>query len=367
MRLSQILTLYIARQFVTALATVLGAVLGLILLFDVVELIRRAAGRPDLGIGPILLMGVLKLPQMLHTILPFAMMIGAMVCFWRLSRTHELVVARAAGISVWQFLTPAAGMALLIGLVEITAFNPLAAAMYGRYERLQDELLNARTSIFEISEVGLWLREPHGEGELVVHSNDVRQDGMRLLLRDAEFFLYDRPDHFSRRMSAETAVLENGRFDAHRVWVMEGGTPSVFVEEASLPTQLTLERIHDNFASPETLSFWRLPGFIRFFEQAGFTAGKHRLYLYSLLTSPFLYAGMVLLAALFSLPPTFRSGGMLKRIGTGVTCGFGFYFFSRVIYAFGLSSTLPHALAATAPALVVGLVGLAGLFYLEDG
>jgi lipopolysaccharide export system permease protein len=317
--------------------------------------------------GVILMMGVLKLPQMLHTILPFAMMIGAMVCFWRLSRTHELVVARAAGVSVWQFLTPAAGMAIMLGLVEITAFNPLAAAMYARHERLQDEQINNRASIFDLSEVGLWLREPHDQGEMVVHSNDVRQDGLRLLLHDAQIYLYDRPDHFQRRLSAETATLENGVFDAHHVWVMEGGKPSVFVDSLRIPTQLTLERIHDNFASPETLSFWRLPGFIRFFEQAGFTAGKHRLYLYSLLASPFLYAGMVLLAALFSLPANSRSGGMTRRIGSGVAAGFSLYFFSKVIYALGLSATLPQPLAATAPALVAGLIGMAGLFHLEDG
>lgn len=367
MRLSPIMSGYIARQFASAFGVVLLVILGIILLFDVIELIRRAAARPELGIGPILLMAFFKLPQMLHTVLPFAVMIGAMVCFWRLTRTHELVVARAAGISVWQFLAPAAGLALMFGVIEITAFNPLAAAMYGRYERMQDELLAGKTGAFDISETGLWLREPHERGEMVVHSDGVRQEGLALHLRDVSFFLYDTPDHFKQRISAETATMEGGLFTVRRAWVMEGGKASVFKDEMRIPTQLTLERVHDNFAAPETLSFWQLPGFIAFFERAGFTAGKHRLYLQSLLASPVLYGGMVLLAAMFSLKPNTRSGGLLTRVGAGVATGFGVYFFSKVVYALGLSATLPQGLAAWTPALFAGLVGLSGLFHLEDG
>ncbi|CCG41277.1 LPS export ABC transporter permease LptG [Magnetospirillum molischianum] len=367
MRLSPLLSGYIARQFIVSFAAVLAVILGMILLFDVIELIRRAAGRPDLGMGLILLMAVLKLPQMLHTILPFAVMIGSMICFWRLTRSHELVVARAAGVSVWQFIAPVMGVVVLFGAIEITIFNPLAAAMFDRYDRLQDEMLRGNKTAFDLSEVGLWLREPHNDGEMVVHSLEVRQEGLTLLMRDAQFFLYDRPDHFSRRISAETATLADGAFDVRRAWVMEAGRPSEFVETMRIPTQLTLERIHDNFASPETLSFWQLPGFIHFFERAGFTANKHRLYLNSLLASPPLYGGMVLMAALFSLNPNLRSGGLTARVGGGVATGFAVYFFSRVVYALGLSATLPQFLAAWSPAVLAGLVGMAGLFHLEDG
>jgi len=367
MRLSPLLSGYIARQFTAALLTVLGVILGIILLFDVIELIRRAANHPELGIGVILILALLKLPQMLHTVLPFGMMIGAMVCFWRLTRTHELVVARAAGVSVWQFIAPAVAVAVAFGTIEITAVNPLAAAMYDRYDRMQDELLRGTRSVFDLSEVGLWLREPHEQGEMVVHAEQVHQEGLNLRLREVQFFLYDRPDHFSRRISAETADLVNGTFEVRDAWLMEGGRPSQFITAMTIPTQLTLQRIHDNFAAPETLSFWHLPGFIHFFERAGFTANKHRLYLHSLLASPPLYGGMVLMAALFSLNPNIRAGGAGSRIAGGVAAGFTVYFFSRVIYAFGLSATLPQALAAWTPALFAGLVGLAGLFHLEDG
>ena len=76
---------------------------------------------------------------------------------------------------------------------------------------------------------------------------------------------------------------------------------------------------------------------------------------------------MVLVAAVFSLKPDLRSGGILFRLIGGVVSGFVFYFFSKVVYALGLSATLPVVLAAWTPPTVTGLVGLAALFHLEDG
>ncbi|MBC7905718.1 MAG: LPS export ABC transporter permease LptG [Rhodospirillaceae bacterium] len=367
MRISATLSLYIIRQFALAFATVMLVIMGVIFLFDVIELIRRGAGRAELNMWVLLGMAVLKLPQMIHTILPFGVMIGAMVAFWRLTRTHELVVARSAGISVWQFLTPVLATVAVIGVLEITAFNPLAAIMYARFEKLQDEILLGKANALDVSEVGLWLREGDEHEQKVVHADDVRQDGLTLNLKDVQIYLYDGPDHFTRRIYAKTGKLVSGAFELNDVWQMEGGKGSTHLDSLRLPTELTLDRVHDNFSSPETMSFWQLPAFITFFEKAGFAATKHRMYLQSLLASPLLYCAMVLVAAIFSLKPNMRSGGLLRRVGGGVAAGFVIYFFSKIIYAFGLSATLPQSLAAWSPALVAGLMGLSGLLHLEDG
>lgn len=367
MRLSTILSAYIGRQFLAAFLAVLMVIMGLILLFDLIELMRRAAALPDAGFGLLLGMALMKLPQMMHTVLPFAVMIGSMVTFWRLTRSHELVVARAAGVSVWQFLGPVVAIVALVGVVNITALNPLASALYARFERLQDDLLLRRSNPLTLSESGLWLREAQDEEHSVVHADQVRQEAFKLFLRDVSIFVFQGSDEFNHRINAASGQLADGYFDLSDVWVMRAGKPSDHYDSYRLKTTLTLTKIQDNFASPETVSFWELPGFIDFFESAGFSANKHRLYWQSLLASPLLLCAMVLVAAIFSLNPNMRSGGMMLRIGGGVTTGFLLYFFSRVIYAFGLSATLPQSLAAWSPAAVTALLGLTILLYLEDG
>ena len=106
--------------------------------------LRRAAGREAAGFGLILGMAALNLPSLAQKVLPVATLFGAILTFSRLTRSHELIVARAAGVSVWQFLAPALVIALLLGTFMVTLFNPLAAIMSSRYEQLEGRFLEGR-------------------------------------------------------------------------------------------------------------------------------------------------------------------------------------------------------------------------------
>ena len=368
MRLSPILSLYIGRHFLRAFFGALLVIMGLIFLFDVIELLRRAATHGDAGISVILMLALLKLPQMVQLILPFAVMIGAMTCFWGMTRSRELVISRSAGVSAWQFLAPVMGVVFIIGVVNITAFNPLAAKLYQKYEQMQDQLaLRGSNNPLLVGESGLWLRETQGDEQVVLHADAVRQDGFNLKLRDLSLFVIDSHEKFIYSVEAALGQLEGDHFALTNVHILRPGRAVQSLAQYEFPTQLTLAKIQDNFASPESVSFWQLPQFIAFFESAGFSANRQKLYFQSLLSSPLLLCAMVLVAAVFSLRPDMRSGGIMIRLVGGVVAGFVFYFFSKVVYALGLSATLPTILAAWTPAVVTGLVGTGALFHLEDG
>ncbi|SVE37723.1 uncharacterized protein METZ01_LOCUS490577, partial [marine metagenome] len=113
--MSTILSLYICRNFLASFITVFAVFLGLIFLFDVIELLRRAAGQDNVGITLIFQMTLLKLPYLGQKASPFAVLFGAMIAFLRMTRNSELIVARASGVSAWQFLVPVLGVALVLG------------------------------------------------------------------------------------------------------------------------------------------------------------------------------------------------------------------------------------------------------------
>lgn len=371
MRFSPILSLYIGRHFVGALAGAMGVIMGLIYLFDVIELLRRTATRGDATFPQILELAFYKLPQMIQVIMPFGVMVGAMVCFLVLTRSRELVVTRSAGVSAWEILAPVLGIVLMLGVVNVTAFNPLSAALYLRYERLQDQMAlrgNSSTEgTIQVGEAGLWLREVQPDQVILVHANAVRQEGFELKLREVSVLVSGLDGTFRYRLEAVLGTLADHRFRLTDVRLLRAEHPVQPFATYEVPTELTLARVQDNFTSPETMSFWQLPGFIAFFEAAGFSANRQKLYFQSLLSSPLLLCAMVLVAAVFTLRPDTRSGGLMVRLICGVVSGFVFYFFSRVVYALGLSATLPVILSAWTPALVAGLIGLAALFHLEDG
>ena len=69
-------------------------------------------------------MSLLKLPDIAQKLLPFAVLLGAIFAFSRMSKSNELVATRAAGISAWQFLTPSLVVAIGLGVLEHDRVQP---------------------------------------------------------------------------------------------------------------------------------------------------------------------------------------------------------------------------------------------------
>ncbi|WP_163360660.1 LptF/LptG family permease, partial [Klebsiella aerogenes] len=69
----------------------------------------------------------------------------SMAALLQLSRKLELVVARAAGISAWQFLQPGVFVALAVGLVTVGVYNPLSAALKQRSTEIEAKIFAKAT------------------------------------------------------------------------------------------------------------------------------------------------------------------------------------------------------------------------------
>ena len=364
MRLSSTLSLYMGRQYLQSVALVFLVVLVTILIADTIELLRRASGpNKTATIETVLQMASLHIPFMAQKALPFVVLVGGIVTFAKLTRSRELVIARAAGVSVWQFLLPALVIAVLLGGLFMTVVNPLASATTARFEQLDATHLRGQSSLLALSQSGIWLRQGDAESQSVIHAEGLDQETMTL--QDTIIFLYEDEDQFVGRIDAAEARLEDGHWVLTDVLFSEPGEPALHQASARVPTDLTLERIQNSFSPPETLSFWALPSFIEVLEDSGFSSVKHRLHWHSLLAVPLLLCAMVLIAATFSLRFT-RRGTWVLVLG-GLLTGFLLFFVSDLVLALGLSGKLPPVLAAWTPAVIFTLLGVAGLFHLEDG
>lgn len=363
MQISLTLSAYLMRQYAFWLLAMFLALSSVVALFDTIELLRRASGR-EIDTLIVLQMALFKLPELLQQLMPFVVLFASILSFWRLSKANELVVARAAGVSVWQFLLPALLVAFLVGMFQVGVMNHLSATLKTQFEQLESRYLDRDQSALAVGETGLWLRQGSGQSQQVIHASSVAANGTRL--EGVIVFLFAPPDRLIQRIDAATARLEIGRWVLERAYLSEPGGQTRYVGDFTLATDLTLEKIQESFAPPDTISFWQLPGFIASMEKAGFNASSHRLHYHTLLAVPFLLCAMVLIAASFSLKIGRRSSaGHLVAGGVGV--GFLLFFLSNVVQALGLSETIPVLLAAWMPALVSLAMGLTALLHLEDG
>jgi lipopolysaccharide export system permease protein len=119
----------------------LGA-FALMLMVDVMELTRRGADL-EIPIQVIFAISAMRLPSLAEQLVPFAVLIGALMTLVALSRRSELIIARASGLSAWQFLIPLIVVAALVGIAASWLYNPFSASLKVRSDAILAERLQA--------------------------------------------------------------------------------------------------------------------------------------------------------------------------------------------------------------------------------
>ncbi len=129
---------YVLTRSLVGVGAALGVIAFIIMLIDFVELSRTVGTRArDASVLDLFGLALLQSPQVIVLLLPFAFLFGVLFAYMNLNRRSELIAMRAAGVSAWRFILPAAMAAAVIGLVTVTAIHPLVSQMHAQFERRQ--------------------------------------------------------------------------------------------------------------------------------------------------------------------------------------------------------------------------------------
>lgn len=357
---------YIALRFLAAVAAVFASIYLLVMMLDYVEQMRRTADLPHVSTWMVAQMSFFRVPQVAEHVISFSVLIATMICFLSLSRRMELVVARAAGMSVWQFIAPAVAVAFLVGVFATLVYDPISAAMDEHSKGLETQIFGSGGiggSRFS-SDGSFWLAQHNKSGDTILNATTSLNQGT--LLGGVTALQFDSNGRFVERVEAKRAALEPGYWRLHDARVYATGDAVRGPGDYLLETSLTPDQVRESFATPETVPLWDLPTDIRRAERSGLAAAGYRLQYQKLLARPFLLAAMVLLAAAVSLR-FFRFGGIQKMVLGGVFAGFLLYVLSKVVDDLSKADLMLPTAAAWLPVVVAGLTGFVALLYQEDG
>ena len=186
---TMILARYFLRRLLGTAAMVSGVFLGMILLLDMVEQLRRLSGQ-DAGFGAVLRLSLLNTPEAFYEIAPLVMMLAALWLGLGWSRSSEFVVIRAAGRSVPRLLLVPGLVLLLAASGFVALMNPLVASSVREYQRSLAALQGGSGAVVALAGDELWLRQADRLGQTVIHARRAEDTGT--VLFDASFFRVSR-------------------------------------------------------------------------------------------------------------------------------------------------------------------------------
>lgn len=355
-----LLSLYVGRRFTTTLVSIIAAVALIIFVADYVEVLRKFSDQEGYTTGSGLILTGLRLPLVMDTLLPFAFLFAAMLSLLGLSRSLELVVARASGVSVWRFMATPLLVALVLGALATTVVNPLAVEAQVRADILEARMTGPKTP----RKTGYWFRQNGPDGSSIIHSDAIGQAGA--LLSGVTAFLFTAEGKFDRKVTAESAELAGGRWVFAKATIVSAAGPPHQEARLELPTDLDAKNIATTFFGQRTVSFWSLPALIELVSRTGRKTDAYVLAYHELISRPLFFAAMVAIAATVSLRLT-RYGRVWRLILTGVAGGFLLYVMTKIVRDLGANGILDPILAAWLPPIVALTFGATALLYQEDG
>lgn len=357
------LGLYFFRRYAAITAWFFLGIYALVFLIDFTEFSSRTSGLPNFTFLMALSVSALRVPMIVQQTVPFIALFAAMATLISLNRKYELVIARAAGISAWQFLLPACIGALLFGVLTVGVLNPIAAHGLSRSELIETDIRSGssnKVSAFSAP----WIHQKAGNVDTIIGARAVLNQGLEL--SDAVFFVFDREGNIIERKDAKRAFLRDGYWELDDLKLYRNGERAESLATDRVPTNLKPEFVQERLAQPETIPFFKLPGKIEAARSFGLRANAFSMQLHSLLALPLLLVAMTLIAATVSMKFA-RMGQSSTMILGGVVAGFLLYVVSVLVKAFGNVGFVPPFVAAWFPVIVAMFFGVTFLLYREDG
>lgn len=354
---------YIFFRYLSAVGVFLTGLTALIFVVDFTQLNERAGGLPQFTLAAGLQISAMRVPMVLIQVIPFVALFASMAMLIQLNRKYELVVARAAGLSAWQFLLPACVGAFVFGCATVGVLNPLAARGFAYAESIEvswKTTKKAKTKALKDP----WLRQTVNGEDYIIGTKNVLNNGK--VLAHPVFLKIGADGGIESRIDAETANL------GPHIWTLEnavlsrrGLEPESF-KQYEVATNLTPELIQERLQRPETIAFYDLPSKIAVARALGVAGNGLAMQLHSVIALPALVTVMTLIAATVSLKFV-RFGQSAGLVLGGVLAGFVLYVISVLVKAFGSSGLVPPYLAAWFPVAMAFLFGVAFLLHREDG
>ena len=352
-----ILDWYVLRQAARVSALASAALLGLFYVSTFIDLSDHLfKGRTTL---PMVLQYMwFETPQFAYYIIPFAVLIGALVTIGSLTKNSELTVMRACGISLYRTAAPLLLLAL-VGSVALFGLEERVLAFSNRHADAASDAIRGRLPrTYSLNRQ--WIAAPNGNIYQYVYfdSGHKKLNGLSIYEFSKDLSTLTRRSYFSQAVFAgdrETKGLVS--WQGGPGWAREFGTKLSYTSFTSRPIVLDGPGYFGSERPDvEQMSYTELRDHVAGLRSSGFNVVPYLVALHRKLAFPLITLVMALIAVPFAV--TTGKRGALYGIGAGIVLAILYWTTISVFAAIGGGGLMSPALAAWAPNIIFGCVAL---------
>lgn len=345
---------YLLRHFLLSFAGSLAAFVSLFVVFDFFERLRVFMKEGSTIIQALSYV-VFKVPQVVHLMVPVAVLVGTLISIGKLSQLSEITAMRASGASVGWLVRPLILTGLLISIFHFIAAETVVPWANESLEQLYNLDIKKKDETGRLSREHFWYRKDNSFYSIGFY------DSKDATLAEISKFEFDNFFRLTKRTDAESAQWVSNRVG----WSMRGITETKFEPTLKIESFKRLPLVIDekpaDFYSmqrePEEMSSQELSRYIDKLRSEGVPVTKYLVELAAKFAFPLVNMIAVLLAFPFALKPS-RSGKMTASFIAGIGLGFAYHFVHATCVSLGGAGVIPVLAAAWSADVIFLCVGL---------
>ena len=362
--LNRTIAVYISKRYILWVLCLILFGATILFVSDLLELVRRTRDFEGYEFSSVSLIAILRLPSLLEQLFPFITLLGGISTFLSFSRYHELVMIKAAGLSVWQIIQPIFIITLFAGILGVVVYNPISMYLKKLSDETGEHLFALVGTTLLSAQNNIWIRQDGEDGEFIFFASSTNPNQTKFF--DVSITFLNNSVEFGERIIAEKAVLKGNAWELTNAKVYFADASAIDFSTLMISTFLTQGEISKRIAEPESISFWDLPNIINLTEKAGLPAYRYSLQFHAILSLPLLLSSMIIIAASITMKYS-KMVGPSRIFLVGILAGFLIYLITQIIKNLGSAGIIPPILAAWSPGLITAMAGIFVLLCQEDG
>ncbi len=345
----KLLDRYIAKTVLAAIALVTLMLAGLQIFILFVNQLDDL-GRGEFNILQAGFFVLLQVPYQIYLFFPMASLLGSLIGLGVLANHSELVVMRAAGMSITQISAAVlkAALVLIIGVTLLGETLVPHMASYANDYRMA--AISGGQAIRTAS--GVWLRYQDNYISIgAILPNQV--------LKDVYQFKFDSKGAMQSARLIDHINYENDSWQAYQIaetTFQDNHTASQYIDSMPWNVRVKPGLLNISGNEPDEMTLKQLQRVIHAQKLSKQNVVDYKLAYWQRLIQPFTTMVMMILAIPFIFGPL-RSSTMGSKLLAGATVGFGFYIVNRFFGPVSLVYQFPPELAAIGPTLIFTLIG----------
>ena len=303
----------------------------------------------------------LNTPIILFELFPFIFLLSVQVFFNEIFIKNELTLFKNVGLSNLKIITTLFLFSIFLGFIIIIFYYNLSSKFKFYYTDIKNNYSNDNKYLAVVNESGLWLKDQTEEGILIVKSSNIKDNYLNNVIINQFDFDFNH-----------LKTIQSDKIDiSNKNWIIQ--KPVITIANITSHNQLAINiksnfdknKINSLFSNFSTLNIWELFYLKTDYEKLGYSSNEVMIHLLKLISSPFLYGLMTILASIIMFN-TNKINSLFLSMVLGILVSVLIYYINFMFVSLGNTGKIPNNISIFLPIFFIFIINLFGLTRINE-